>query len=358
MQLDPDIKAAVTPDPNAPLLRTLPLAEMRAEHDRNMAEGVGAPEPIESVTHVSIPEHGVELTCYRPADLRRPVPSLVFFHGGGWVIGNRSSHEPMARAIANRARIIVISVEYRLAPEHPFPSSVEDATAATRWILDHAGRLGFDPERLGVGGDSAGGNLAAVVAWRMRDEDRALACQFLLYPATSALQDTPSYREYASGFGLTADDMAWFWSQYLGSSGDPRDPNASPLLLGDPTGLPPAIIVSAEADVLRDEAEAYADRLRAAGVTVVAIRALGMTHAFLNFVGTSSAARSVLGMAASELGERLSVAVDGASRGPESEPALNDEVGMVGARGFEPPTSSSRTMRATRLRHAPTEGAR
>jgi len=311
MHLDPDIEAAVAPDPDGEPLRTLPLAEFRAEHDRVMAEGVGTPEPVETISHLSIPESGAELTCYWPADISRPAPGLVFFHGGGWVIGNRGSHDPMARAIANRARVVVISVEYRLAPEHPFPSSVEDATAATRWILDHAVRLGIDAERVGVGGDSAGGNLAAVVAWRMRDEGRALACQFLLYPVTSALQDTPSYRQYATGFGLTADDMAWFWSQYLGSSGDPRDPNASPLLVGDAAGLPPGIIVSAEADVLRDEAEAYADRLRTAGVPVVGIRALGMTHAFLNFIGTSAAARSVLGMAARELGERLR---SGASR--------------------------------------------
>ena len=165
---------------------------------------------------------------------------------------------------------------------------------------------GIDPDHIGVGGDSAGGNLAAVVAWRMRDQGRRLACQLLLYPVTSALQDTPSYQEFATGFGLTADDMAWFWSQYLGSNGDPSDPNASPLLLADAAGLAPGIIISAEADVLRDEAEAYADRLRIAGVPVVGLRALGMTHAFFNFIGTSSAARSLLDMVADELGDRLS----------------------------------------------------
>ena len=308
MHIDPDIEAALAPDASAPPLRTLPLAQMRAEHDRSMAEALGSPEAIESVSHVSVPEHGVELTCYLPADVRGPQPALVFFHGGGWVIGNRGSHDPIARAIANRARVVVISVEYRLAPEHPFPCPVDDAVAATRWILDHTRQLGVDPQRVGVGGDSAGGNLAAVVAWRMRDEGRPLACQFLLYPATSALQDTTSYREFAEGFGLTADDMAWFWAQYLGRRGDPRDPSASPLLVPDARGLAPAIIISAEADVLRDEAEAYADRLRMAGVPVVGVRALGMTHAFLNFVGTSSAARSLLSMASRELGERLSVA--------------------------------------------------
>ena len=310
MRLDPDIEPAVAPDPSAPLLRTLPLAEFRAEHDRMIAETVGAPEPVASISHLSIPEFDVELTRYQPVDLRRPVPGLVFFHGGGWVIGNRGSHDPIARAIANRARVVVISVEYRLAPEHPFPRPVEDAVAATRWILGHTDRLGIDPHHVGVGGDSAGGNLAAVVAWRMRDEGRPLACQLLLYPVTSALQDTPSYGEYASGFGLTADDMAWFWAQYLGSNGDPTDPNASPLLLGDAVGLPPGIIVSAEADVLRDEAEAYADRLRIAGVPVVGIRALGMPHAFLNYLGTSPSANSLLSMAARELGERLSTGVE------------------------------------------------
>jgi len=309
MHLDPDIAAALARDPDSPLLRSLPLSEMRAEHDRAIAETVGTPEPVELVSHHSIPDRGIGLTSYQPADVRRPVPALVFFHGGGWVIGNPGSHDPIARAIANRAKCVVISVEYRLAPEHPFPCSVEDAVAATRWVLDHASLLGVDRERVGVGGDSAGGNLAAVVAWRLRDQGQPVACQFLLYPVTSALQDTRSYRDFASGFGLTADDMAWFWSQYLGSSGDPRDPNASPLLLADATGLAPAIIVSAEADVLRDEAEAYAERLRIAGVPVVGIRALGMSHAFLNFLGTSPAARSLLDMAARELGERLSIGV-------------------------------------------------
>ena len=311
--LDPDIEAAVALDPDAPLLRSLPLAEFRAKHDRMIAATVGAPEPVDAVSHVSVPEHAVELTCYRPAEVRLPTPGLVFFHGGGWVIGNRSSHDPIARAIANRARAVVVSVEYRLAPEHPFPRPVEDAVGATRWILNHTAQLGIDPEHIGVGGDSAGGNLAAVVAWRMRDEGRRLACQLLLYPVTSALQDTPSYHEFASGFGLTADDMAWFWSQYLGPNGDPLDPNASPLLIADATGLAPGIIISAEADVLRDEAEAYADRLRIAGVPVVGLRALGMTHAFFNFVGTSSAARSLLDMVAGELGDRLSNGVDRAS---------------------------------------------
>ncbi|MBI3748750.1 MAG: alpha/beta hydrolase [Chloroflexi bacterium] len=275
-----------------------------------MAETIGTPESVESISHVSIAKHGVALTCYRPIGVREPSPGLVFFHGGGWVIGNRGSHDPLARAIANRARAVVISVEYRLAPEHPFPHAVDDAVGATRWILDCAHELGIDANHVGVGGDSAGGNLAAVVAWRLRDEGRLLASQFLLYPAMSALQDTPSYRRYAAGFGLTADDMAWFWSQYLGSEGDPRDPNASPLLVADAAGLPPAVIVSAEADVLRDEAEAYCDRLHAASVPVVAIRALGMTHAFFNFLGTSAAARSVLNMAAGELGDRLSRGVE------------------------------------------------
>src|SRR6476659_5621171 len=296
IHLDPDVEAAIALDPDAP--GTLPLIDLRAEHDRNIAETVGAPEPVESVSHVSIPEHDLELTCYQPADVRRPVPGLVFFHGGGWGVGSRGSHDPIARAIANRSRAVVISVEYRPALEHPIPRSVEDAVFATRWILDHAGRFGVDPEHVGVGGDSAGGNLAAVVAWRMRDEGRPLACQFLLYPVTSGLQDTPSYQQFAAGFGLTAADMAWFWSQYLGSNGDPHDPNASPLLVADTARLAPGIIVSAEADVLRDEAEAYADRLRGAGVPIVGIRSLGMPHAFLNFLGTSPAARSLLNMAA------------------------------------------------------------
>jgi acetyl esterase len=211
-----------------------------------------------------------------------PFPALVFYHGGGWVVGSIDTHDALCRALTCAASALVVSVEYRLAPEHPYPAGVDDAYAAASWVADHAADLGADAARLALGGDSAGGNLAAVVALKARDQGGPrLALQVLLYPITDYDFETPSYRECAEGYMLTRAAMIWFWDQYLADPDRRREPYASPLQAADLKGLPPALVVTAEYDPLRDEAEAYASRLRQAGVPVKLSRYDGMIHGFL-----------------------------------------------------------------------------
>lgn len=211
-----------------------------------------------------------------------PLPALVYFHGGGWVTGSLFSHGHLCRALTLAANIAVIAIDYRLAPEAPFPAAVDDADAATNWIAHNALELGLDPGRLAVGGDSAGGTLAAVVARRLRDRGGpTLKSQLLLYPATDADFETESYRANAEGYMLTRAAMQWFWDQYVPDPAQRLDPDASPLRTSHFEGLPPAIVVTTEFDPLRDEGDAYAEKLTAAGVPVVHLRYDGMIHGFL-----------------------------------------------------------------------------
>jgi acetyl esterase len=267
----------------------------------------GPPTPIRSVEERRIPGPGGELPLrlYRPAE-RRPLPTLLFFHGGGWVIGSIDTHDPICRDLADRSGCLVVSVEYRLAPEHRFPAAAEDAYAATRWVAEHAGEVGADPARLAVGGDSAGGNLAAAVALMARDRGGPpLAFQLLIYPVTDRGIETPSYRENAEGYGLTRDRMAWFWNQYLSRPADADDPYASTLRAESLRGLPPALVVTAGYDVLRDEAEQYAARLRADGVEAQVARYPGLVHGFFGMTGPIDAARDGLRRTADTLRSAL-----------------------------------------------------
>jgi acetyl esterase len=209
-----------------------------------------------------------------------PQPVVVFFHGGGWVTGTLDTHDPYCRALAIEAGAVVVSVDYRLAPEHKFPAGLEDCLAATDWVLSHAGELGGDPARVLVSGDSAGGTLATVVALQLQDKQR-LAGQILLYPAT-AYYDPPtaSYIENAVGYGLTRAGMSWFWDQYINDRSETTDFRVAPLLAPSLSGLPPAFLVTAEYDVLRDEGMAYAKRLAEAGVAVAHVHAKDMNHGF------------------------------------------------------------------------------
>jgi acetyl esterase len=210
--------------------------------------------------------------------------ALVYFHGGGWVVGSIDTHDGITRAIARRAGIVVVSVDYRLAPEHPFPAALEDAWTATQWVSGHAEELKLDGDRIGVGGDSSGGNLAAVVARRGRDHAVPVALQLLLYPVISYAFDTPSYSYFSEGYGLTRDGMRWYWDQYLGGS-DGKNPDVSPAETADLRRLPRAIVVTAEADVLRDEAESYAQRMFLSTVETEGYRYDGMVHGFLRMAG-------------------------------------------------------------------------
>lgn len=212
------------------------------------------------------------------------LPVLVYFHGGGWVRGDLDTHDGLCRLLAEAADCVVCSVDYRRAPEHPFPTPVHDAYAATEWAAEHASVVGGDPDRIAVGGDSAGGNLAAAVTLVARERDGpAIDHQVLLYPVTDYAFDTDSYEENAAGYLLSRASMRWYWARYLDDEMDGANPYASPLRAPDLSALPSATVVTAGYDPLRDEGAAYADRLREAGVSVTHAEYPGMVHVFASF---------------------------------------------------------------------------
>jgi acetyl esterase len=228
-------------------------------------------------------------------------PALVFFHGGGWVIGSIESHDRVCRALADRAGVVVVSVDYRLAPEHPFPAAPLDAIAATRWVLEHAPELGVDPQRVAVGGDSAGGNLAAVVCQALRGEARGPAFQLLIYPATDLTRSQPSHGIFDHGYFLSRPAIDWYMGHYLTAPADATHPLASPLLVEDVSALPPAFVALAGFDPLRDEGRAYAEKLRAAGVPVELVCVEGQMHGFLLLGGAVRDAVRLVQLAADRL---------------------------------------------------------
>jgi len=227
---------------------------------------------------------GIPARLYRPRGVpaSTPLPGLIFFHGGGWVIGDLETHDVLCRQLTAGAGISVVSVDYRLAPEHKFPAAADDAWAATRWVAAHAAELAIDARRLAVGGDSAGGNLAAVVALLARDHRApSLALQVLIYPVTDVATAWPSYSQFAEGFMLTRDSMQWFIAQYLAPEADGGDWRVSPLRAPSLADVAPALVVTAGFDPLRDEGDAYAHKLREAGVRVDHISYGGMIHGFV-----------------------------------------------------------------------------
>jgi acetyl esterase len=250
----------------------------------------------------------IPVRVYRPAGVAdsRRLPVLVYFHGGGWVIGDLETHDVLCRQLTAEAGVSVIAVDYRLAPEHKFPAAVDDAWSATRWIAAHAAELGVDADRLAVGGDSAGGNLAAVVALLARDAGGPrIALQILLYPVTDLLSESQSYADLADGYMLTRDSMRWFRAQYLAKEEDAADWRVSPLRAPSLAGLPPALVVTAGYDPLRDEGEAYARRLREAGVNVDAVSFGGMIHGFVPMGRLIDAAFRGIGLIAGSLRQAL-----------------------------------------------------
>lgn len=286
MSLDPQAQSFLDQmvSLRAPQLHTLSPEDARKAFDM-LAQLPGLkPQAVAKVEDQLIPGPGgqIPVRFYTPQG-RAPFPVLVFFHGGGFVIGSIELYDEFCRALTNGAGCIVMSVGYRLAPEHKFPAAVEDCYAATKWVAVNARAIGGDSMRIAVGGDSAGGNLAAVVALMARDKGTVpLVLQVLMYPTTNLAHDTPSAQENANDYLLTRDDMFWFRSLYLSSDADRNNPYVSPLRAQDLHGLPPALVITAEYDPLRDEGEAYATRLREAGVTVVCTRYNGMIHGFLS----------------------------------------------------------------------------
>ena len=250
----------------------------------------------------------IPLRVYRPAGVAdsRRLPVLVYFHGGGWVIGDLETHDVLCRQLTAEAGVSVIAVDYRVAPEHKFPAAVDDAWAATRWIAAHAADLGVDADRLAVGGDSAGGNLAAVVALLARDAGGPrIGLQILLYPVTDLASESQSYADLADGYMLTRDSMRWFRAQYLAKAEDAADWRVSPLRAPSLAGLPPALVLTAGYDPLRDEGEAYARRLREAGVSVDAVSFGGMIHGFLPMGRLIDTAFRGIGLIAGSLRQAL-----------------------------------------------------
>jgi acetyl esterase len=233
---------------------------------------------------------------------RAPFPGLVYFHGGGFVICGLDSHEGVCRELANESGCVVVSVDYRMAPEARFPAAPEDCYAATRWVAENAGEVGIDASRLAVGGDSAGGNLAAVVSLMARDRGGpALRHQLLVYPVTDHSFSTASYQENAEGYMLTREMMKWFWGHYLGPDGDGAHAYASPLRAETLGGVPPAHLITAEFDPLRDEGEAYAERLRGAGVAVTGKRYAVVNMVFFSWSFAIDAGGAAISAAGGEL---------------------------------------------------------
>lgn len=307
MPLDPLLKAfldglAAQPQPK--------LWEMQPSAARDafivLMQAVGPKDvPIGTVTNLVIPGPAGDIPArsYLPVAIgSEPQPTLIFFHGGGFVLGSIDTHDGLCRMLANSSGCRVISVEYRLAPEHRFPGAVEDAFAAARWIETNAAQLGVDANRLAVGGDSAGAALAAVVSQQARDAGAPkLAFQMLLFPATDLRADTASRRNFTEGYFLEARDIGWFFSHYLGSDADAADPKASPLVVDSLANLPPAYIMVAEFDPLHDEGFAYAEKLRAAGVKVTLDDYPGMVHDFIYLQAVLPQAAEALGAAGSAL---------------------------------------------------------
>jgi len=241
------------------------------------------PSPVQLHEIRDVVAGGVPSRLYRPSSDTN-LGLLVYYHGGGWVIGNLDSHDAICRSLADRMGHAVLSVDYRLAPEHPFPAAAEDALCALRWAYENASELGINPERIAVGGDSAGGNLAAIVA---QQRPVPLVFQMLIYPSTDMTQSFPSHVENQAGPVLTAGAMEWFINHYMPSTADKKDPLASPWFSPDSMlkGTPPALIITAEFDPLRDEGEAYGRRLIENGVTASIVRYNGMFHSFFGMLG-------------------------------------------------------------------------
>ena len=306
MPLHPQARAVIEMREAAGLPEMHTLTPQQARDQlaaQRAAAPVAAVAPVHRVEDRTIPGADGQLPAriYWPSD-ERGLPLLVWFHGGGWVIGDLDQTDASCRALTNKSGAIVVSVEYRKAPEFPFPAPAEDAYASVVWAAEHAEELGANPDLLAVGGASAGGNLAAVASLMARDRGGPrIVHQLLVYPVTDYGFDRPSYRENGEGCGLSQESMVWFWNHYVGAGGDGANPYASPLRAERLEGLPRAHVITAEYDVLRDEGEEYAERLREAGVPTVCTRYDGQIHGFFGMTAMLDDAMRAIEEAAGEL---------------------------------------------------------
>lgn len=284
MPLDPEVKEFLLA---MEVAQAPSWEEMGPVESREVFLGLGTMfPPSERVAEITDGDlAGVGTRIYRPTSSGR-LPVLIYFHGGGWVIGNLDTHDTLCRRLANRAKCAVIAVDYRLAPEHRFPAAFDDCYAVTKYVAEHGEALKIDETRIAIGGDSAGGNLAAAVSLAARDRGGPkIDMQLLIYPAVEMDFKNGSYSEFAEGYGLTRDSMSWFFEQYFGAFDGDLPAYAIPSKAADVSGLPFTHVITAEYDVLRDEGEAFARRLAKEGTSVTAERYEGMIHGFFHFGG-------------------------------------------------------------------------
>ena len=300
MSLDSSIKAMLDQlvEQGGPTLR-----EAGVEQGRQMLQMMamldGDPADVARVEDLTI--NGTIPARAYAASTAEPLPIVVWYHGGGFVIGDLETADRTCRKLAIGTGALVISIDYRLAPEDPFPAGPDDCFTALRWIVDHAADLGGDASRIAIGGDSAGGNLAAVTALQARDEGLPLRYQLLVYPVADCTMSSSSYEENAEGYLLTRDSMDWFIGHYLSGGAEAKDPRVSPLYADDVRGAAPALVITAEFDPLRDEGEAYGERLRDAGVEVEVHRFDGQIHGFFGLESITAAAKEALDLSVARL---------------------------------------------------------
>jgi acetyl esterase len=292
---------------NVPELWQLTPAQAREQYMLRVAK-LATKEPVFRSFDRRIPGPGQDLTIrvYEPREAKpgEKLPVLLWFHGGGFVIGNLDTHDHACRALATQAECLVVAVDYRLAPECKFPAAVDDCMAALRWLALHAVEIGGDPSRIAVGGDSAGANLATVCAIVARNDGYPkLAHQLLIYPCTAPEPETPSHRKFAEGYLLTRNTITWFYKQYLRSPRESNDFRFAPLIAEDLSSLPPSLVLVAGYDPLRDEGVDYAKRLVEAGNRVTLVNYEGMIHGFLLMGGAVDAAKRALRQSADALRE-------------------------------------------------------
>jgi acetyl esterase len=304
--LDPDIRRLLDTVFSAPSPGGEPdIAELRAGTEAAARLLGGAPASVASVRDLRAPgpAGSIRVRVYRP-DSAAALPLVLYAHGGGWVTGSLDSHDKLCRILTNSLEAVLVAVDYRLAPEHVFPAALDDVEATWRWVRAEAQGLGADGQRFAVAGDSSGGNLVAALTLRLARTGAAQPdAQLLFYPALDATCSRAAYREFATGYNLSAAQMAWYWNAYRGDTA-PEAPELSPLAAAQVSGVPPAVVALAEADVLRGDGLDYARRLQAAGVRVRSIDCSGTIHGFLRWTGEVAAARSwidAIAVAAREL---------------------------------------------------------
>jgi acetyl esterase len=309
IRLEPEAQAFAEAMAKPPFLFTLGPEKGRIALDEAQAGQVSTlPVDIEDLTIADGPSAQVALRILRPQHAPATLPVIVYIHGAGWVFGSKQTHDRLLRAFAVGAGAAVVFPEYRLSPEAKYPTALEECYMVVKWVAERGLEHGMDPERLAVAGDSVGGNMTAAATLLSRERGGPdIALQLLFYPVTDAAFDTASYHQFAEGYHLRRDAMMWFWDQYTRNPGERNQITASPLQASTQQlqGLPPALVITAEADVLRDEGEAYANKLREAGVRVTAVRFQGTIHDFvmLNALARTAAARGAIALATAWLRE-------------------------------------------------------